>query len=474
MPRMKGTAVHYRQLHEIAALIAAGETTSAEVTDATLARIERHDGRLNAFSEVLAESARREAAERDTRIRDSGPRGPLHGVPIAVKDLYEVAGTPSTAGTIALADRIAEADATVVDRLRDAGAVIVGKLKMSEGAFAAHHPDLGTPLNPWGDHLWTGASSSGSAAAVAAGLSYASLGSDTGGSIRFPSAATGLTGIKPTWGRLSRAGVVEFAGSLDCPGPMARSVRDCAIVYDRISGADPKDPVTLGRPRPDLTAACDRADQVAAGARIGIDPAFMEFCDPQTRATLTEALDVLRDLGATIVEVALPGVVDSVNDWTPACAVESAIVHRDVYETAPEKYGSQLRELIADGLAMPASAYQAILRRRQDFTGRMRAALSGVDALLLQVTGTAAPTAAHLEEIGVGPVWRDTIMLTTCPINTAGLPAVTLPGAPTETGDPVGYQLVGLHDTEETLVSLAQAIQNRTDHHLRHPAGFDA
>ncbi|MFD0556180.1 amidase [Stackebrandtia endophytica] len=462
--------MHYRQLHELSALIADGDLTSTQITESVLARISRIDAHLGAFSAVLADSALAEAAQRDTERRNGRSRGPLHGVPVAVKDLYEVAGTPATAGTIALADQIATADSTAVERLRAAGAVIVGKLKMSEGAFAAHHPELGTPLNPWGEQLWTGASSSGNAAAVAAGLCYASLGSDTGGSIRFPSAATGTTGIKPTWGRVSRAGMVEFAGSLDCPGPMARSVRDCAVVYDQISGPDPRDPVTSARPRPNLTAACDRAEQVAAGARIGIDPAFMEVCDAQTRATLAEAVAVLGDLGATIVEVTLPSVLDSVADWTPACAVEAAIVHRRAYEAAPEKYGDQLRELIADGLAMPASRYHGILRRREEFTGRMRAALAGVDALVLQVTGTAAPTAQHLEQIGVGPIWRDTIMLATCPINTAGLPAVTLPGAPTPEGDPVGFQLVGLHDTEETLVSLAQAIQNRTDHHRRHPA----
>lgn len=464
--------MHYRQLHEVAALIAAGETTSAEVTDAVLARIDRVDGHLGAFSDVLAESARREAAARDAETQLNRSRGPLHGVPIAVKDLYEVEGTPAAAGTIALADRIATADATAVQRLRAAGAVIVGKLKMSEGAFAAHHPQLGTPKNPWGDHLWVGASSSGNAAATAAGLCYASLGTDTGGSIRFPSAAAGLTGIKPTWGRMSRAGVVGFSETLDCAGPMARSVYDAALVYDQISGPDPRDPVTLARRQPRLVEACDRAEDALGGVRVGIDPAFMAVCDAATRDTLDDAMDVLEGLGATFVEVSLPSVLDAVADWTPACAVEAAAVHKEQYERTPDRYDTQLRELIATGLAMPASQYLDILRRRHEFTGRMRAAMADVDALLLQVTGTAAPTARHLEEIGVGPVWRDTVMLTTCPVNTAGLPAVTLPGAPTPGGAPVGFQLVGSADSEATLVSLAHGFQTRTQYHRRHPAGY--
>lgn len=470
--RRREAILHYRELHEVSALIAAEETTSAAVTDAVLDRIARLDGRLGAFSQVLADSARREAADRDADTRRGRSRGPLHGVPVAVKDLYEVAGTPATAGTVALAEHIADADSTAVERLRAAGAVVVGKLKMSEGAFAAHHPQLGTPKNPWGDDLWIGASSSGNAAATAAGLCYAGLGSDTGGSIRFPAAAAGLSGIKPTWGRVSRAGMVGFAESLDCAGPIARSVYDAALVFDQISGPDPRDPVTLGRRRPRMVDACERYEEAFTGVRIGIDPAFMDVCDNETRATLDNAITVLEGLGATFVEVTLPSVLDAVADWTPACAVEAAVVHRRQYEATPDRYDTQLRELVATGLAMPATDYQAMLRRRHDFTGRMRDAMSGIDALLLQVTGTAAPTAKYLAEIGVGPVWRDTIMLATCPINTAGLPAVTLPGLPTDAGAPVGFQLVGAHDAEERLVSLAYGFQAHTDYHRRHPAAY--
>lgn len=464
--------MHFLELHEIATLIRRGEVTSSEVTEAMLERIDRYDAHLSSFSDVLADSARKEAEDRDSRYGTGQELGALHGVPIAVKDLFAVTGTPTSAGTLAFADRIAAFDATVVRRLRSAGAVIVGKLKMSEGAFAAHHPQLGTPRNPWGDHLWVGASSSGNAAATSAGLCYASIGSDTGGSIRFPSAATGLSGLKPTWGRVSRAGMAGFARSLDCPGPMARSVRDCAIVHDAISGPDPEDPVTLQRPGSRLTEACEHAEAVVDGARIGIDPSFMALCDTETRDMILAAAAVFESLGAELVEVALPPVEQIVDDWTPACAVEAALEHEDVFRRSPAVYGSQLSELIAQGLATSGADYQRILDRRHDFSGRVRQAFAGIDALLLQVTGIAGPTAEYLDEIGVGAEWRTRIMMATCPINSAGLPAMTVPGGITDSGAPIGFQIVGACDREATIVALAQAFQRHTDHHRRHPSAY--
>ncbi|MCR2762827.1 amidase [Microbacterium sp. zg.B48] len=465
--------MHFLEIHEVAARIQRGELSSREVTEAILARVEAHDSHLSSYSQRFGEEARREAAGRDAARLAGEECGPLHGVPIAVKDLFAVAGTATTAGTRALAENFADSDSTAVARLRGAGAVIIGKLKMSEGAFAAHHPDISTPLNPWGDQLWLGASSSGSAAATAAGLCFGSLGSDTGGSIRFPSAAAGLSGLKPTWGRVSRAGMVEFAGTLDCPGPIARSVRDCAILYDVIAGADDHDPITLGRREPQsLRTACNHAEQSAYGRRIGIDPSFLAVCDDDTRSSVLAAATAFEALGAIIVEVALPSVHQMVDDWTPACAAEAAAVHAGWYDRSPQAYGAQLAELVEQGLAMSAGTYREILRRRERFAGRMRAVLSTVDAVLLQVTGTAAPSARYLEAIGVGPEWRDKIMMATCPINAAGLPAMTIPGGATASGAPIGFQLVGRPDGEAAIVGLAHAFQTRTGHHTRRPPAF--
>lgn len=462
--------MHFLEAHELAARIRDGRLSPVEATTATLERIEQHDPTLNTYSMVLADEAMAEAQRLTEELAHGRPRGPLHGVPVSVKDLCWVEGTPATAGTIALAQHVAPADGTVVARLRAAGAVVVGKTKMSEAALAAHHPDLGTPLNPWDHELWIGASSSGAAAATAAGLCHAAIGSDTGGSIRFPSAAAGLTGLKPTFGRVSRAGTVEFAGSLDHIGPMARSVRDVALVFDAIAGPDPADPTTLIGPAPRLADACE--EPVPAGLKVGVDPAFMAVCDAETTRVLEDAIAVLEAMGAQVVPVHLPDVDQTVEDWTPQCAVEAAVVHAETFAAAPDRYGDQVRELLERGLATPATDLARIAARRRDFAARWHEATREVDVLLLQVTGVAGPTAAWLDELGVGPVWRDRIMKATCPVNAVGVPSLTLPGGRTTSGAPVGFQLVGGLGAEALLVRVGHAFQEATEHHRVHPTGY--
>jgi len=462
--------MHYLEIGELSSLLRSGATTALELTTALLDRIERMDPRLGTYREVLRDAATAEAERRDAELRNGRDRGPLHGVPLAVKDLYAVAGVPTGAGTTVLAEAPASRDSVVVARLREAGAIILGTHQMSEGAFAAHHPLLRVPLNPWDPDLWVGASSSGSAAATAAGLCYASLGSDTGGSIRFPSAATGLTGLKPTWGRVPRTGTIEFAASLDSFGPLARSAADCAIVYDAVAGPDSGDPSSL---LPTPVPLAPRADTARAdGVRIGVDPAFMDICDGPTTGVIRAALEVLAGLGAEIVEVRLPDVERMIDDWTPACAVEASIAHADAYPAHADVYGEQLRELLELGHAMTAIEHETRLRRRRAFTAQLAESLADVDLLAVQVTGIAAPRAAFLDAIGVGPEWRDLIMRATCPFNAAGVPSITLPGGADANGAPIGFQLVGKPLREDRAMQAAIAFQSVTEHHRRHPEPF--
>src|SRR5277367_6507604 len=247
--------LHYLELTEIARRLHAREISPVEATTAQLARIERLDGQLKSYAHMMAEAALVQARTAEAEIMRGEIRGPLHGVPIAVKDLCWTRGVPTAAGMSIYKDFRPTEDATVVRKLNAAGAVILGKLQLTEGAYADHHPGIAPPVNPWNAAHWSGASSSGSGVATAAGLCYGSLGSDTGGSIRFPSAANGVTGLKPTWGRVSRHGVFELAASLDHIGPMARSVADAAAVLTAIAGPDPLDPTARHEPVPDYPAS---------------------------------------------------------------------------------------------------------------------------------------------------------------------------------------------------------------------------
>src|SRR5690348_11885225 len=251
------TPLHYASLDDVARQLKARQLSSVDLTRALLDRIGRIDPRLKSFATLTAERALADAEARDAETAAGRSRGALHGVPIAVKDLCNTAGVPTAAGMMIHRTNIPTEDATVVARLKAAGAVILGKLQMTEGAFGAHHPAIPAPINPWNAAYWTGVSSSGSGVATAAGLCYASLGSDTGGSIRFPSTMNGLSGLKPTWGRVSRAGVFPLAESLDHIGPMARSALDCAWIMGVIAGADADDPTAAPIPVPNYVAEID-------------------------------------------------------------------------------------------------------------------------------------------------------------------------------------------------------------------------
>jgi amidase len=393
-------------------------------------------------------------------------RGPLHGVPVALKDLVDMAGAITTAGTRVRARHVAARDATVTTRLRQAGAVILGKVKLTEGAFAEHHPDVVPPVNPWSAEHWTGVSSSGSGVAVAAGLCFGALGTDTGGSIRFPSTACGVTGLKPTWGRVSRAGVFALADSLDHVGPMTRTARDAALMLGVLAGADPDDPTALADPVPDYAAALDGN---VRGLRIGIDPGYaMEPTEPAVRGAVGQLLATFRALGADVRTIRLPDASALIDGWAAACAVETAIAHQGLYPERASEYGPQLRALIDVGRTLPSLAYGRLMHARLAYSGALATVFRDVDVVVAPALAMTTPTNTRLAEIldgGTAPA-----LAYTAPFNMSGSPSLTVPAGASAEGLPIGVQLIGRHLDEALLLKAGDAFQRATDWHTRHPA----
>src|SRR5882762_616962 len=317
------TDLHYLSLAEVAQRLKARKISSVETTQAILDRIARLDPKLKSYATLTPERALSDAAVRDAESTAGKSRGPLHGVPIAVKDLCNTAGIPTAAGMAIHRANVPVKDATVVTRLKAAGAVILGKLQMTEGAFGTHHPSIPPPINPWNAAYWSGASSSGSGVATAAGLCFASLGSDTGGSIRFPSTVSGLSGLKPTWGRVSRAGVFALAESLDHVGPMCRSALDSALVLNVIAGADPDDPTASPYAVPDYAAGIGAG---VKGRRLGV-PTNLLGMDADSRRTIDGAASTLQRQGATLVDITLPELDEAALKWVSLCGLEAALAH---------------------------------------------------------------------------------------------------------------------------------------------------
>jgi amidase len=362
--------LHYLELIDVANLIHSREISSVEATKSQLDRIAKLDDGLKSYACVMSEQAMSAAQAADAEIDKGTVRGLLHGVPIAVKDLCWTMDAPTAAGmTIYSKNRPAD-DGTAVRKLKEAGAVILGKLQLTEGAYADHHPDIEAPVNPWHPDHWSGASSSGSGVATAAGLCYGSLGTDTGGSIRFPSNANGCTGLKPTWGRVSRYGCFELAATLDHIGPIARSAADAGAILGAIAGADPKDPTASVEPVPNYLAGMKRGIR---GLRVGVDRKWNAKVDGFTAKMMESVMAALPELGADLREVAFPADEQIVQDWFPLCGVEAAVAHEKTYPSRASEYGPGLKGLIDLGRAQSGADYQHIVLRRIAFAGRVKA-----------------------------------------------------------------------------------------------------
>lgn len=461
--------LHYRNLAEVAGDIRSGALSAEEVTRHTIERIARLDPRLRAFAAVRADEALAEARAADARRARGEVLGPLHGVPIAVKDLCAMAGTATRAGGFFATGFKADETATVVTRLQAAGAIIVGKAQLTEGAWGTHHPDIPSPVNPWAEDRWSGASSSGSGVSVAAGLAYGAIGTDTAGSIRFPSSCNHLVGLKPTWGRVSRHGVFPLADTFDHVGPMARSVLDVALMFQAIAGADPLDVTTREETLDDYAGAARGG--TLKGVRIGIDPNYaLGANDPSTAKAMNGAIAALTSVGAVLVDVRLTGIDAILERATASALVEAAVSHAKTYPMQRSSYSDHFCMLLDVGRATTSTDYAAVAIWRREFRGQLMRLFRSVDMLIAPVAPIAPMTVADMNAVAGGPpLAAAPVMRFTLPFNLAGVPTLTLPMGRTAEGAPLGFQLIGPKLGEAKLLSAGAAFEAATRFSDLHP-----
>ena len=458
-------------LTAVAKAIADKQVSSHEVTRSCLHRIAQWQPRLNAFMALEAEQALKAADEADAALAKGNAKGVLHGVPLAHKDMYYEAGKVVTCGSKIRRDFVATTTSTALQRIKDAGTVRLGTLQMAEFAYGptGHNSHYGPVHNPWNvDHI-TGGSSSGSGSAVAARLTFAALGSDTGGSVRMPAHFCGVTGLKTTVGRVSRAGAMPLSQSLDTVGPLAQSAEDCALLMGLMAGADPQDPTAVALPVPDYIAATKGS---LKGLRIGVPTAFyVDDLDAEVARVLDETVTTLKREGADIVKVELPDQRQLSSASQLVLAVEAAAFHKRWMIERLEDYGAQVRMRLENGLAVPAVTYLEAMRWRGPALSAHNAAVAGVDAVIAPVSPIPAPTIAE-SDVGGGPGAEAVIQrLTrfTRPVNYLGVPSLSIPSGFSRSGLPVGMQLIGRSFDEATLLRIGAAFQRATDFHARVP-----
>ena len=458
-------------LTEVAAAIAAKQFSSHEVTRACLHRIAQWQPHLNAFMAVEAEAALKAADEADAALAKGDSRGPLHGVPLAHKDMYYEAGKVVTCGSLIRRDFVATTTSTALQRLKDAGPVRLGSLQMAEFAYGptGHNAHYGPVHNPFAlDHI-TGGSSSGSGSAVAARLTFAALGSDTGGSVRMPAHFCGVTGLKTTYGRVSRAGAMPLSQSLDTVGPLAQTAEDCALLLSLMAGPDPEDPTASHAPVADYLAA---TKEPIKGLKIGVPTAFyVDDLDADVARILDQTIAILKREGAEIMQVELP----DQRQLSAACqlllAVEAAAFHKRWLIERPQDYSPQVLMRLQNGLAIPGVTYLETMRWRGPALAAHVAATSKVDAVLAPVAPMPAPTIAE-SDVGNSPGAEAVIQrLTrfTRPINYLGLPSLAVPAGFSKAGLPVAMQLIGRSFDEATILRIGAALQRATDFHQKLP-----
>jgi aspartyl-tRNA(Asn)/glutamyl-tRNA(Gln) amidotransferase subunit A len=448
-------------LSQAAEQIAARLLSPVELAAACLERIATVDRQLNAFITVTGDQAREQAQVAADEIGRGDYRGLLHGIPIALKDLYDTRGVRTTAGSSFFADRVPESDALTVEKLTAAGAISLGKLNLHEIALGVtnDNPHFGPTRNPWDPERVPGGSSGGSAAALAAGMCFGSLGSDTGGSIRIPASLCGVVGLKPTSGRVSLRGVVPLSWTLDHAGPMARTVRDVALLLDAIAGFDPADPASVRAPADDYL---EQLEEGIEGWRIGVaGTAALETVDADVASAVRDAADVLRQLGASVREVDLGVFADAARLNGLITTADAATFHRERLAEAPQRFGADVHARLSRGASYTASEYaearhaRAVLRRR--FESWFSGFGGDIDILVTPTTPCAAPIRAGLDGVEAARL----LTRFTSPFNLTGFPAISVPGGFT-TGEPrlpIGLQLVGAPWCEARVLRAARAYE---------------
>jgi amidase len=461
------TALALATLMDVAQQIHARKLSPVDLTRQMLDRIDALDPRFHSYVTVLADRALAQAKAAEAEIAGGHYRGPLHGVPLAVKDLCFMKGTVTTCGSQMLTGWMPDQNATVVWKLQQAGAVILGKLHLTEFALRWHHPYRPIPLNPWGEGRWPGVSSSGSGVATAAGLCFGAIGTDTGGSIRFPAASCGTVGLKPTYGRVSRAGVFPLAASLDHIGPLTRSVADAAAMLQAIAGPDPLDPTASRRPVPDYLGALA---QGVAGLRIGVDERYItEGVHPDVSAAVKEAVRVLAELGAHIVAVTVPepDMQATTQAWLTLTGADALVAHEGMYPERAADYGP-FRELLDNTAKLRAQDYAKAHALRETFAAQFDPLFDQMDLLLCPTM----PTTAPMMDAQGNAIIQEGYVRTryTYVFNFSRNPTISLPCGFDSNGLPVSLQLVGRHFEEDLLCRAGHAYEQATEWHTRKPS----
>ena len=453
---------------ELSRLIEKKEISPVEATEAYLERIDDLDFKFNAYLTVCREEALQAAREAERAIVHGNRLGPMHGIPFAAKDQFLSKGIRSTGGSRFLADFIPDEDATVIANLKKAGAILLGKTNLTEFAITGFSQRYSTPRNPWNLDMYTGGSSSGSGAATAAFLCATSLGEDTGGSIRFPATWCGLVGLRPSWGRVSRFGVMRGVWSMDAVGPISRTVEDAAITLGAIAGHDPKDPHTWNTPVPDYRRALDGNIR---GLRVGVitEQINSELVEPETRETVVKATSVLAELGASVENVSLPFTGYASLILGIMLGVEPASNHRGWIRDRLQDYGHDNRVALLTGSIMPAQAYYKAQKIRSMVRRQVLEALEKYDVLALPTIGKPAqpiqddPVVTSKRTSGRLPY------LLTRIFSLSSAPAITVPCGFSAQGLPIGLQLGGPPGGEETVLKVAHAYEQNTPWHTMRP-----
>ena len=447
------TAWHWQTASEVGRAIASGELSSVSVPEHMLERIGRYDSKYHCYQTVLAEDARATALRCDNERQAGQPRGPLHGVPIALKDLFAVAGAPRGAGGRVqkmLGSQVE--DAEVVRRLRDAGVVILGTLSMTEGALSSYHPDITPPVNPWQANRWSGVSSSGSGVAVAAGLCFAALGTDTGGSIRFPAAVNGVVGMKPSYGRVPDQGCFPLAPSMDHIGPLTRSVEDAAHLLQILIGDEALVDMEENTPTTETL-------------KVGIDRRFIcDGCDANIVNPILQQLEVFTAEGAELVEIDMPPWETLEQYWMPMCAAEALEVHRPWFPEQREEYGSEFSEVLDRAATVPAELLSQAKAARAPFRAALERVFQKVDVVVCPSLGIAVPASQGKAEDAFPGMMRFT-----APFNASGHPTLSLPCGFSDDGMPLSLQLLGALNQDSVLLWVGQVFQSRSQWHCVHP-----